>query len=42
MRELHGLLHEGGAINGQCMIIHELKISALSAIKTVISLARVS
>ena len=42
MRELHNLMHEGGANKGRdCVIMHEPKASALSAIETVISLARV-
>ena len=39
---LHGLMHEGRANNGQdCVIMHELKASALSAIETVIGFAQV-
>ena len=39
MRELHDLMHEGGANNGwDRVIMHEPKASALSAIKTIIGL----
>ena len=38
-RELRYLMHEGGANNGRdCVIMHEPKASALSAIETVIGL----
>ena len=39
---LYDLMHEGGANDSRdCMIMHELKASALSAIETIIGLARV-